>query len=319
MIDELDRLSKLIGNTPLIDLKYPHAHLYAKLEYTNFSGSSKDRAAFSILRNAILSGKINQESTIVTSSSGNLAVALGTICKVLKVKFIPVIDPNVNKANEALLKLISYKTVKVNKRDETGGYLLTRIATVNQICNRIGNSFFADQYCDINNYKGYYRLGNEILASVKCIDFVFIAVSSSGAITGVSRIIKEKHPATRIVAVDVRGSVIFGQASEKRYLSGIGSSQVSPIMKDAIIDDVMILSQLDIIQGCHELLEEQAIFAGASSGAVYLAAKRYFEMRSFNNLTSAVMIFPDKGYSYLDTVYSKRWKKEIFGDIHQPI
>ena len=56
MLKQLEKLSAFIGNTPLIELKNEHSHLYAKLEYNNFSGSSKDRAAYSILYNGILSG-----------------------------------------------------------------------------------------------------------------------------------------------------------------------------------------------------------------------------------------------------------------------
>jgi cysteine synthase A len=311
MLKKLEELSKFIGNTPLRHLEIPEAALYAKLEYNNFSGSSKDRAAYSIIYNGIREGKINQDTTIIASSSGNLAIAVASICKILKVKFIPVIDPNINQDYEVLLNLISYKVVKVTERDKTGGYLLTRIDRVNEMVANTPNSFCADQYGDPNNYKGYFPLGNEIFQSFTQLHYIFIAVSSSGAVTGISTSVKEKMPDVKIIGVDVEGSVIFGQPPARRYISGIGASQVPPIMKHAIIDDIVIVPQAAIIRGCHELLDEQMIFAGASSGAVYSAAKSYLKQHQGREKPVALLIFPDKGFAYLDTIYNKEWEKEM--------
>jgi cysteine synthase A len=175
----------------------------------------------------------------------------------LKVKFIPVVDPNINRSYENYLRLIAHKMVKVDEVDITGGYLLTRVAKVKELCLDIEGSFNADQYSDPNNYRGYFHLGSEILSSVEELDYIFVAVSSGGAITGISTFVKERAPRVRIIGVDVQGSVIFGQPPEPRYISGIGSSQVPPILKEALTDDVIHLSQPDIISGCRQLLEEQ--------------------------------------------------------------
>jgi len=311
MLKQLEELSKFIGNTPMKHLSNETTHLYAKLEYYNFSGSSKDRAAYSIIYNGIKKGKIDQDTTIIASSSGNLAIAIASICKILKLKFVPVIDPNINCDYETLLNLISYKVVKVTERDKTGGFLLTRISTVNQMCLNTANSFCADQYGDPNNYRGYYGLGNEIVSAFDKLDYIFIAVSSSGAITGISKSVKRQKPDVKIIGVDVEGSVIFGQPPMKRFISGIGASQVPPIMSNAIIDDVIITSQADIIKGCFELLNEQAIFAGASSGAVYIASKTYFSQHYTADKPTSLLILPDKGYAYLDTIYNKEWGIEM--------
>jgi N-(2-amino-2-carboxyethyl)-L-glutamate synthase len=311
MLAKLEQLSKFIGNTPLKDLEFEGADMFAKLEYNNFSGSSKDRAAYSIIYHGIKSGKITQDTTVIASSSGNLAIAVASICRMLKIKFIPVIDPNINNDYEVLLNLLSYKVVKVTERDNTGGYLLTRIDTVNEMCLAIKNSFCADQYGDPNNYKGYYGLGNEILTSFDKLDYVFIAVSSSGAITGISKSIKEKRPDIKVIGVDVEGSVIFGQKPQKRYISGIGASQVPPIMKHATIDDVVFVSQVDVVNGCIQLLNEQVIFAGASSGAVYFAAKQYLQEKTSISRPVALLILPDKGSAYLDTIYNNEWAQKL--------
>lgn len=319
MLNELGKLAAFIGNTPLIELKNKEANLFAKLEYNNFSGSSKDRAAFNIIYNGIKSGKITEHTTIIASSSGNLAIAVASICKRLRLRFIPVIDPNINSSYETLLNLMSHQVVKVTERDHTGGYLLTRINVVNELHERTSDSFIADQYSDPNNYKGYYGLGEEILSSFDRLDYIFVAVSSSGAITGISDFIKKKRPEVKIVGVDVEGSVIFSDKPVKRYISGIGASQVPPIMENAIIDDVVIVSQMSIIRGCSELLNEQAIFAGASSGAVYLAAKNYFRFNDSDTKATSLLIFPDKGHTYLDTIYNQEWGTQLAAKLNEEV
>ncbi|MCW3467117.1 pyridoxal-phosphate dependent enzyme [Chitinophaga nivalis] len=307
MLEELSKLSAFIGNTPLIRLNNEKNNLFAKLEYNNFSGSSKDRAAYSIIYHGIKSGAINEQTTIIASSSGNFAIAAASICRRLNIKFIPVIDPNINHSYELLLNMLAYKVVKVTERDYTGGYLLTRIDTVNSLHASTENSFIADQYADPNNFKGYYNLSKEVLQVFDRLDYIFIAVSSSGAITGISKSIKQERPDVKIVGVDVEGSVIFNQPPMKRFISGIGASKVPPIIEHAIIDDVVIVSQADIIKGSFELLHDQAIFAGASSGAVYLAAKNYSFPDELEGNANSLLIFPDKGHTYLDTIYNKEW------------
>ena len=300
------------------DIDHDRVNLYAKLEYTNFSGSSKDRAAYSMLYHGIVSGRINAGTTVVASSSGNLAIALGLMCRHMKIRFIPVIDTNINREYEMLLDLIATQVVKVTRRDETGGFLLTRIDRVNDICSKTGNVFCADQYADVNNYRGYHKLADELLTSLDRIDYIFVGVSSGGAITGISQRIKQRTPKTKVIAVDVEGSVIFGLPPEKRYVSGIGSSMVPPILRDAVIDEVIHVSQPDVIKGCYSLLGEHAIFAGASSGAVYFAARRFLagndaDAQPANTIPTAVMIFPDRGNGYLNTIYDKDWERNHFG------
>src|SRR3569833_1864633 len=100
MLKKLEKLGHLIGNTPVVQLEHPTINLFAKLEYQNMMSSVKARAAFHILKSAIERGDVTQDSTIVESSSGNFAIALATFSKYIDIKFIPVIDPNINSSYE---------------------------------------------------------------------------------------------------------------------------------------------------------------------------------------------------------------------------
>lgn len=312
MLKKLEQISKLIGNTPYKQCIGGDINLFAKLEYYNYTGSIKDRAAFNIVKEGIKNGDINKETVIIESSSGNFAIALASLCGNLGIEFIPVIDPNINEAYEKLLRLLCKRVIKVTEIDKTGGYLLTRIATVKAECENYKHSFWTNQYANPNNYLSYYKgLGNEVCNDFDRLDYIFMGVSSGGTITGVSRRIKEKFPKVKVVAVDVEGSVIFGGKPKKRWVSGIGASMSSSLLQEAIIDEVIHISQNDVIDSCHGLMREQNIFGGASSGAVYAAVKRYSLDGKIAPNANVLFICPDKGNAYLDTIYNHDWQTMI--------
>lgn len=309
MISKINGIRHLIGNTPLKKLYLNGINASTKLEYNNFSGSIKDRAAFNILYEGIKDGILHENSYVVESSSGNFAIALMSMCQKLGLKFTAVVDPNINKGYESLLKL-GCDVQMVNEMDYTGGYLLNRIERVKQICEKDSRAFWPNQYANPNNYLGYYHsLGNEICESFDKLDYIFIAVSSGGTITGTAKRVKEKFPHIKVVAVDIEGSVVFGAAPKKRYVSGLGASKVPAILDRSLIDDVVHVTHMELIRGCRELLKEQSVFAGASSGASYFALKNY--KKYDHPAPNALFLCTDKGYTYMDTVYDDMWVNNL--------
>ena len=309
MISEINKIRHLIGNTPIKKLHMHGLNAYAKLEYNNFSGSIKDRAAFNMLYEGIKDGSLHENSHVVESSSGNFAIALMSMCKKLGLTFTAVVDPNINKGYESLLRL-GCDVQMVNEVDYTGGYLLNRIDRVQQICEEDPCAFWPNQYANPNNYLGYYHgLGNEVCESFDELDYIFIAVSSGGTIMGTSMRVKEKFPNIKVVAVDIEGSVVFGAKPKKRYVSGLGASKVPSFLDRSLIDDVVHVTHIELIKGCRALLKEQSVFSGASSGAAYFALKNY---KKYNKPMPNVLFFcPDKGYTYLDTVYDDAWVNKL--------
>lgn len=307
LLEKINRLEKFIGNTPVLNLSFGPVNVFAKIEYYNFTGSVKDRAAIGILKDAIVKGKIDSGTTIVESTSGNFGFALAGICNQLQIDFIPVIDPNISSHKEKKLEMFSREVVKVSERDETGGYLLNRIKVVKQLIKDIPNSFHPNQYENEQNFLAYYNsLGIELNDSFNRIDYVFAAVSSGGTIAGVSLRIKEKFPQAKVVAVDIEGSLIFNSIPKRRHISGLGASLRTPIIDRAVIDEVMILTEEEIVAGCKELLNEQGMFAGGSSGAVYKACKKKFANEPGRE-KNVVLIFPDDGNGYMETIYNPAW------------
>lgn len=310
MIRKLASISRYIGNTPCVklDSDNAHIHLFAKLEFHNLMGNVKMRPAYYILQEAIRRGDVNEDTTIVESSSGNFGVSLAALCKWLSIKFIPVIDPNISATYERLLRTFAYDVIKVTERDETGGYLLTRIKQIRDLQEQNDNVFWTNQYGNPDSFRAhYYGLGTEISKYFEELDYAFIGVSSGGTISGVSRRLKEKFPAIKIIAIDTEGSVIFGQTPKKRYIPGIGSSMVPDILSEAVIDKVIHVPEVHAVEGCYELFEKHAIFAGGSSGASYYAIREYFKYKEFEKTPNVVFLCPDGGTPYIDTVYNKEW------------
>ncbi|MHA4262417.1 2,3-diaminopropionate biosynthesis protein SbnA (plasmid) [Bacillus cereus] len=308
MLKKLEKLGALIGNTPMIKLEDKKINLYAKLEYYNLMNSVKARAAYHILKSAIERGEVTEDSTIIESSSGNFAVAIATFCKYIGLKFIPVIDPNINESYKNFLSSMSYQVIKVNKRDETGGYLLTRLEKVKELLDTIPHAYWTNQYNNQDNFQAHYQgIGSELANDFNQLDYAFIGVSTGGTIAGVSKRLKEKFPNIKIVAVDSQGSVIFGDKPCKRYIPGIGASIVPGMIKNALIDDVVIVPEIKTVTGCYELFNKHAIFAGGSSGTSYYAIQQYFENKVFQYTPNVVFLCPDNGQAYTSTIYNPEW------------
>jgi len=311
LLETLAAIKRLIGQTPVIQLKKGHTNLFAKLEYQNYSGSIKDRAVNEILYQGILSGQIGAGTTIIESSSGNFAISAALHCQRLGLKFIAVVDPNINKINLKILEIIASEVVMVKAVDETGGYLLNRIETVKQLLVSIPDSYWTNQYENENNYRGYFGLAEEIRLSFKQLDYLFVAVSSCGTYRGLSEFLKLGFPDLTVVAIDIEGSQIFSNKKKSRHISGIGASKKSSfIPADAVVENI-ILGHQEIIDGCMTLLKEYSLFVGGSSGACFAGATNYLKKIDLSAESTSLMVFPDKGFSYLDTIFDNKWVEKI--------
>ena len=231
-------------------------------------------------------------------------------------KFYCVIDPNISETNEFLVSQLSAGIIKVSERDSSGGYLLNRIKAVKKFTEENPNSYWVNQYANPLNSQAYYEtLGEELCESLSKLEYLFVGVGSGGTITGVSRKIKERFPNCKVVAVDTKGSVIFGGPAEKRYIPGIGSSMAPDILKMAMIDEVITVPEGETVSYCHKLLKDHSIFAGGSSGSVFAAIHKYFEINPSDTIPVVATIFPDRGERYINTVYNKDWYEKLFGKI----
>jgi len=302
-----------LRETPVVPLRMEGIELFAKLEYCNAFGSVKDRPAFWILKSAVESGEVTMGSTIVESSSGNFASALASYCQLLGLRFIAVIDPNIAPGNESFLRRACDEVVKVEERDDKGGFLKTRLNKVKELCAAIPGAYWTNQYGNPKAMEAHYLLtGEEMCRRFSELDYVFVGVSTGGTISGVSHRVKERFPSARVIAVDAEGSVIFGGEPKKRHIPGIGATTVPELLKQARIDDVVLVPEMEAVQACRELLFDHGLFVGGSSGSAYAAVKRYLpKMRSLSRPPKVLFLCADRGSAYLDTVFNPEWATRL--------
>jgi len=312
LVARLERLRKILRPTPHVPLAVEGMNLFAKLEYVNPVGSIKDRSAYWILKRAAGRGEICDETTVVESSSGNFAAALAAFTRLLGLRFIPVIDPNIAGTYESFLRRLCPTVVKVEDRDDTGGFLKTRLEMVKHLCATIPNAYWTNQYGNLDAVQAHYELtAGEICADFASLDYVFIGVSTAGTIAGVSRRLKERYLNVRIIAVDAQGSAIFGDAPRKRHIPGVGSSIVPPLLSQATIDDVVLIPERETVAACRELLDTHGLFVGGSSGTAFAAVKRYAPRMPTGKRPTVLFLCADRGTPYLDTVFDPAWATKL--------
>jgi N-(2-amino-2-carboxyethyl)-L-glutamate synthase len=308
----LELLRNTLRPTPHVPLAMEGMNLFAKLEYVNPVGSIKDRAAYWILKRAAERGEIGDETTVIESSSGNFAAALAAFTHLVGLRFIPVIDPNISGAYESFLRRMCSTVVKVENRDDTGGFLKTRLEMVKHLCATTPNAYWTNQYGNLDAMEAHYELtAGEICADFESLDLAFIGVSTAGTIAGVSRRLKERYPKIRIVAVDTEGSVIFGGAPRKRHIPGIGSSIVPELLSHAKVDDVVLISERETVEACRELLTTHGLFVGGSSGTAFAAIKRHASRMAGTRCPTVLFLCADRGTPYLDTVFDATWATRL--------
>ena len=312
LLTRLDQLGRTLRPTPHVPLAVEHMNVFAKLEYVNPVGSIKDRPAYWILKRAAERGEICDETTVIESSSGNFASALAAFTRLVGLKFIPVIDPNISGTYESFLRRSCARVVKVTDRDDTGGFLKTRLQMVEHLCATVPHAYWTNQYGNPDAVEAHYELtAGDICAEFASLDYVFIGVSTGGTIAGMSRRLKERYPNVRVIAVDTQGSVIFGDTPRQRHIPGVGSSIVPPLLSQARIDDVVLIPERETAAACRELLLTHGLFAGGSSGTVFAAVKRYAtRMRGLRRPTVLFMC-ADRGTPYLDTIFDPAWAAKL--------
>jgi cysteine synthase A len=309
----------LVGNTPIVELshfsKNLHFRLLAKLEALNPGGSIKDRPALNIIKAALARGDIQAGSTIIESSSGNMGIGLAQACRYYGMRLICVVDAKTTAQNVAILKAYGAEIDLVSEPDpETGEYLQARINRVQSLLDSIPNSFWPDQYSNIQNAIAHEQTMREIATELGGqVDYLFCSTSTCGTIRGCATYARDHQLQTKVLAVDAIGSVLFGNKPAKRLIPGHGAAVVPRLLKRELIDGVVHVSDLECVVGCRRLVKEEAILVGGSSGAVVMAIERMRDTIAAG--ATCVAIFPDRGERYLDTIYSDKWVEQHFGDV----
>lgn len=319
-----DSILSAVGDTPLVRLERllddRRIEVYGKLEALNPGGSIKDRPAVSILEAALASGEVHPGTVVVESSSGNMGVGLAQACRVHGLRFICVVDSKTARQNIRLLELYGAQVDEVTEPDPVTGELLqARIARVQRHLAQHESSFWPNQYANQNNASAHYRnTMREIARDLgDRVDYLFLATSTCGTLHGCGSYIRDHGLGTHLVAVDALGSLIFSDIPAERSIPGLGAGLTPPLCAPEMVHEVVHVDDFACIDGCHTLLDREAILAGGSAGGVVAALVRLAPR--IEDGARCALILCDRGERYLDTIFDDAWVERLRASRRLPV
>lgn len=266
-----NKITELIGNTPIIRLEKFGANIFAKCEFLNPSHSIKDRAAFEMLKTALDEGKINKDSVIIEPTSGNTGISLAMICADLGLKLVIAMPESMSIERRSIMTLFGAKLELTPANLGMKG----AVDKANELLSNTQNSFMPSQFENIANKNAHRRTtAMEILNDLDSKLDIFVAgFGTGGTISGVGEILKEKLNNVKVIAVEPAASPLLskGEAGPHK-IQGIGANFIPAILNKEVIDEVMTISNEDAINTARELMRS-GLMVGISSGANVCAAR----------------------------------------------
>lgn len=308
----VNTITELIGHTPLMRLKSLSdpargVQVFGKLECHNPGGSVKDRTALELLCRAQQDHGIEPGWTIVESTSGNMGHALAMLCALFGYRFVCVLDPKAPKANVNLVRAFGGEVEMVEKPDETGSYQKKRIAVAKAIAAQVPRCVNLDQYNNPAAIDAHAQsTGPEIFEQLEGRVDVVIGTASTGShLSGVARHLKARKPDVHVIGVEPVGSVVFGGEFKPFLQNGTGLAFQPGNIRPELVDEVVKVSDQDAFVNCRRVAKDEGLLLGGSSGSVLEVARRVVERAT--GPCNIVLVFPDGGLKYLDTVYDDQW------------
>ncbi|MBI4191788.1 MAG: cysteine synthase CysM [Betaproteobacteria bacterium] len=290
-------LEDFIGDTPLVRLKRLPGEaseksgnvILAKLEGDNPAGSVKDRPALSMIRRAQQRGDIKPGDTLIEPTSGNTGIALAMAAAMMDYRMVLVMPEHLSVERRQSMAAFGAQIVLT---PQSGGMEMAR--DVAEKMRDEGRGVILDQFANPDNPLSHYEgTGPEIWRDTagKVTHFVS-SMGTTGTIMGVSRFLKERNPAIRIIGC---------QPTEGSQIPGIRKwppAYLPKICDWSRVDRVIEVTQADAEDMTRRLAREEGIFAGISSGGAMWAA---LQVESTVKNAVIVTIICDRGDRYLST------------------
>ncbi|SDG84058.1 cysteine synthase B [Dyadobacter soli] len=290
----MSSLLDLVGNTPLVELRKvnpnPKVRIFGKLEGNNPGGSVKDRAAYSMIKGALERGEVKPGMKLIEATSGNTGIALAMIARLFDLEIELLMPQSSTRERVLTMEAFGAKVILTETMESARDLAEEKAAA--------GEYFMLNQFANPDNWKAHYRTtGPEIYRDTdqKITHFVS-SMGTTGTIMGVSRYLKEQNSNIQIVGC---------QPNDGSSIPGIRKWPVEylpKIFEKERVDRVIEVSQNDATLTTRRLANEEAIFAGMSSGGAAWAA---IELAKELEEGVIVFIICDRGDRYLSS--------ELFG------
>jgi cysteine synthase A len=277
------------------------AQVFAKLEAFNPGGSVKDRIGVAMIEAAEREGRIEPgRTTVVEATSGNTGIALAFVCAAKGYDIVLTLPQGMSREREGLLRLYG---ARVEVTESMGG-MTEAVEAAKKLAQGEGY-FLPDQFSNPANPEIHRRTtAPELLNALDDRIDVFVAgVGTGGTITGVGEVLKQRHPACRLIAVEPEASaVLSGGRPGPHKIQGIGAGFIPAVLNQALIDEVIAVEDDNAINTARELARREGILAGISGGAAMWATLQVARRPEYADARIAT-ILPDSGERYVSTPF----------------
>jgi cysteine synthase B len=296
-VARFDSLLDSVGRTPLVGLPSlsPSAdvRLWAKLEDRNPTGSVKDRPALAMVERAEAEGLLTEGCTVLEPTSGNTGISLAMACKLKGYRLICVMPENTSVERRQLLEMYG---AEIRLSPAAGGSN-EAVAVAKKLAAENPDWVMLYQYGNPANAQAHYdTTGPEILADCPQVTHFVAGLGTTGTLMGVGRFLRENVPGITIVAAEPRyGELVYG-------LRNIDEGFIPELYDPDVLDTRFSVGPQDAIRRTRQLVEQEGIFAGISSGAVLHAALgQAAKAVKAGDRADIVFVIADAGWKYLST------------------
>ncbi|MGZ4602595.1 MAG: PLP-dependent cysteine synthase family protein [Kineosporiaceae bacterium] len=286
-----------LGNTPLVGLPNlsPSAdvRLWAKLEDHNPTGSIKDRAAIKMIEAAEKEGLLKPGETILEPTSGNTGISLAMVARQRGYRLICVMPENTSVERRQLLEMYGAQVIF----SPAAGGSNQAVAVAKGLAAEHADWVMLYQYGNPANAQAHYEgTGPEILADLPSITHFVAGLGTTGTLMGVSRYLKEHKPDVQVIAAEPRyGELVYG-------LRNIDEGFVPELYDPSLLDRRFSVGPEDAVRRTRQLVEQEGIFAGISTGAILHAALGIAAQEvEAGRKADIAFIVADGGWKYLST------------------
>ena len=262
-----DSLLDSVGRTPLIGLPRlspsPDVRLWAKLEDRNPTGSVKDRTALAMIEDAERSGRLQPGATLLEPTSGNTGISLAMAARLKGYRLVCVMPENTSAERSQLLRMWGAEIVY----SPAAGGSNQAVRVAKEISAEHPDWVMLYQYGNPANADAHYRTtGPELLTDLPTLTHFVAGLGTTGTLMGVGRYLREKAPGVQIIAAEPRyGELVYG-------LRNLDEGFVPELYDPSVLTSRFSVGPRDAVRRTRELLEQEGIFAGISTGAILHAA-----------------------------------------------
>ncbi len=307
-------LTESFGMVPIVRIDRLHAQcrqheLYLKLESCNPGGSIKEKNAAYLIADAEQRGLLKAGGTIVESSSGNFGIGLAMVGAIRGYRVKIVIDAKTSPTIRRMLMAYGAEAIEIplSAADLHGSMQVVRMEAAQKLVDEIPGAWYPCQHLNPQNTQAHaLSTAREIEASFNgAPDLITVGVSTAGQLGGIAKYFRQNYPRTKIIGVDVAGSAVFGTPRHAYKMTGLGLSFVPPNFHPGDLDAAYSVDDRLAFSVCHALARTEGLLLGASTGAIVAATLAYMQHCQLDR--RVLMINPDRGDRYLETVYNPDW------------